>query len=162
MQRHTTHSLTHILSDLMHTHTLFFSRSQTNALCHKLSLSFPAACIRYHVFSLVSALVSEPSWAGSAHFRWHCIVWKIKQSAVFLWSWTFGLSHAAQWWSLILIWHLGYTKCILYECLCIYIYIYIYVYVCVCIYCTILPKVLGRPLLMKRFDYFSNFHEYKS
>ncbi len=32
---------------------------------------------------------------------------------------------------------------------------YIYIY-------TILPKVLGRPLLMNRFDYFSNFHEYKS
>ncbi len=28
--------------------------------------------------------------------------------------------------------------------------------------CTILPKVLGRPLLMNRFDYFSNFYEYKS
>ncbi len=27
---------------------------------------------------------------------------------------------------------------------------------------TILPKVLGRPLLMSRFDYFSNFYEYKS
>ncbi len=27
---------------------------------------------------------------------------------------------------------------------------------------TILPKVLGRPLLMNRFDYFSNFYEYKS
>ncbi len=27
---------------------------------------------------------------------------------------------------------------------------------------TILPKVLGRPLLMNRFDYFSNFNEYKS
>ncbi len=27
---------------------------------------------------------------------------------------------------------------------------------------TILPKVLGHPLLMNRFDYFSNFHEYKS
>ncbi len=27
---------------------------------------------------------------------------------------------------------------------------------------TILPKILGRPLLMNRFDYFSNFHEYKS
>ncbi len=26
---------------------------------------------------------------------------------------------------------------------------------------TILPK-LGRPLLMNRFDYFSNFYEYKS
>ncbi len=39
--------------------------------------------------------------------------------------------------------------------LCIYIYIYIYIY-------TILAKVLGRPLLMNRFDYFSNFHEYKS
>ncbi len=26
----------------------------------------------------------------------------------------------------------------------------------------ILPKVLGRPLLMNRFDYFSNFYEYKS
>ncbi len=25
---------------------------------------------------------------------------------------------------------------------------------------TILPKVLGRPLLMNRFDYFSNFYEY--
>ncbi len=33
--------------------------------------------------------------------------------------------------------------------------------VCVCVY-TILPKVLGRPLLMNRFDYFSNFYEYKS
>ncbi len=27
---------------------------------------------------------------------------------------------------------------------------------------TILPKVLGRPLLMNRFVYFSNFYEYKS
>ncbi len=27
---------------------------------------------------------------------------------------------------------------------------------------TILPKVLGRPLLMNRFDYFSNLYEYKS
>ncbi len=27
---------------------------------------------------------------------------------------------------------------------------------------TILPKVLGRPLLMNRFDYFSHFYEYKS
>ncbi len=27
---------------------------------------------------------------------------------------------------------------------------------------TILSKVLGRPLLMNRFDYFSNFYEYKS
>ncbi len=27
---------------------------------------------------------------------------------------------------------------------------------------TILPKVLGHPLLMNRFDYFSNFQEYKS
>ncbi len=27
---------------------------------------------------------------------------------------------------------------------------------------TILPKVLGRPLLMNMFDYFSNFYEYKS
>ncbi len=27
---------------------------------------------------------------------------------------------------------------------------------------TILAKVLGRPLLMNRFDYFSNFYEYKS
>ncbi len=27
---------------------------------------------------------------------------------------------------------------------------------------TILPKVLGRPLLMNRFDYCSNFYEYKS
>ncbi len=27
---------------------------------------------------------------------------------------------------------------------------------------TILPKLLGRPLLMNRFDYFSNFYEYKS
>ncbi len=27
---------------------------------------------------------------------------------------------------------------------------------------TILPKVLGRPLLINRFDYFSNFYEYKS
>ncbi len=27
---------------------------------------------------------------------------------------------------------------------------------------TILPKVLGRPLLMNTFDYFSNFYEYKS
>ncbi len=27
---------------------------------------------------------------------------------------------------------------------------------------TILPKVLGRPLLMNRLDYFSNFYEYKS
>ncbi len=27
---------------------------------------------------------------------------------------------------------------------------------------TILPKVLGHPLLMNRFDYFSNFYEYKS
>ncbi len=27
---------------------------------------------------------------------------------------------------------------------------------------TKLPKVLGRPLLMNRFDYFSNFYEYKS
>ncbi len=27
---------------------------------------------------------------------------------------------------------------------------------------TILPKVLGHPLLMNRFDYFSHFHEYKS
>ncbi len=27
---------------------------------------------------------------------------------------------------------------------------------------TILPKVLGRPLVMNRFDYFSNFCEYKS
>ncbi len=27
---------------------------------------------------------------------------------------------------------------------------------------TILPKVLGRHLLMNRFDYFSNFYEYKS
>ncbi len=26
---------------------------------------------------------------------------------------------------------------------------------------TILPKVLDRPLLMNRFDYFSNFYEYK-
>ncbi len=25
-----------------------------------------------------------------------------------------------------------------------------------------LPKVFGRPLLMNRFDYFSNFYEYKS
>ncbi len=33
--------------------------------------------------------------------------------------------------------------------------IYIYIY-------SILPKVLGRPLLMNRFDYFSNFYEYKS
>ncbi len=33
--------------------------------------------------------------------------------------------------------------------------IYIYIY-------TILPKVLGRPLLMNRFDYFSYFYEYKS
>ncbi len=39
----------------------------------------------------------------------------------------------------------------------IYIYIYIYIYTH-----TILPKVLGRPLLMNRFDYFSNFYEYKS
>ncbi len=36
-----------------------------------------------------------------------------------------------------------------FKCLCIYTY-------------TILPKVLGRPLLMNRFDYFSNFYEYKS
>ncbi len=35
------------------------------------------------------------------------------------------------------------------------IYIYIYIH-------TILPKVLGRPLLMNRFDYFSHFYEYKS
>ncbi len=36
-------------------------------------------------------------------------------------------------------------------------------YVCVCVYIyTILPKVLGHPLLMNRFDYFSNFYEYKS
>ncbi len=27
---------------------------------------------------------------------------------------------------------------------------------------TILPKVLGHPLLMNMFDYFSNFQEYKS
>ncbi len=27
---------------------------------------------------------------------------------------------------------------------------------------TILPKVLGRPLLMNRFDYFSHFYEYQS
>ncbi len=27
---------------------------------------------------------------------------------------------------------------------------------------TILPKVLGRPLLMNRFDYFSHFYEYKT
>ncbi len=27
---------------------------------------------------------------------------------------------------------------------------------------TILPKLLGRPLLMNRFDYFSHFYEYKS
>ncbi len=27
---------------------------------------------------------------------------------------------------------------------------------------TILPKVLGCPLLMNRFDYFSNSYEYKS
>ncbi len=27
---------------------------------------------------------------------------------------------------------------------------------------TILPKVLGRPLLLNRFDYFSNFYECKS
>ncbi len=27
---------------------------------------------------------------------------------------------------------------------------------------TILPKVLAHPLLMNRFDYSSNFHEYKS
>ncbi len=27
---------------------------------------------------------------------------------------------------------------------------------------TILLKVLGHPLLMNRFDYFSNFYEYKS
>ncbi len=27
---------------------------------------------------------------------------------------------------------------------------------------TILPKLLGNPLLMNRFDYFSDFHEYKS
>ncbi len=37
----------------------------------------------------------------------------------------------------------------------IYIYTHIYIY-------TILPKVLGHPLLMNRFDNFSNFHEYKS
>ncbi len=46
----------------------------------------------------------------------------------------------------------------------IYIYIYIYIYsICIYIYIyTILLKVLGRPLLMNRFDYFSNFYEYKS
>ncbi len=43
-------------------------------------------------------------------------------------------------------------KCCVYNFdQCIYIYIY-----------TILPKVLGHPLPMNRFDYFSNFHEYKS
>ncbi len=31
-----------------------------------------------------------------------------------------------------------------------------------CIIYTICTKVLGNPLVMKRFDYFSNFHEYKS
>ncbi len=42
-----------------------------------------------------------------------------------------------------------------------YMYIYIYIYIHIYTY-TILPKVLGRPLLMNRFDYFSNFYEYKS
>ncbi len=41
------------------------------------------------------------------------------------------------------------------------IYIYIYITPLQYIY-TILPKVLGHPLLMNRFDYFSHFHEYKS
>ncbi len=40
-------------------------------------------------------------------------------------------------------------------------YIVIYIYK-ICSTYTILPKVLGRPLLMNRFDYFSNFYEYKS
>ncbi len=45
----------------------------------------------------------------------------------------------------------------------IYIVIYIYIYILhrYNIY-TILLKVLGHPLLMNRFDYFSNFHEHKS
>ncbi len=54
----------------------------------------------------------------------------------------------------------------------LYIYIYIYIYMFglasllrttgyIFIY-TILPKVLGHPLLMDRFDYLSNFQVYKS
>ncbi len=46
----------------------------------------------------------------------------------------------------------------------IYLSIYLWLYnfnIYLSIY-IVLPKVLGRPLLMNRFDYFSNFYEYKS
>ncbi len=36
-----------------------------------------------------------------------------------------------------------------------FLYVQFYTY-------TILPKVLDHPLVMNRFDYFSNFYEYKS
>ncbi len=50
----------------------------------------------------------------------------------------------------------------LYICICVCVCIYIYIYIYIHYIYTILPKVLGHPLLMNRFDYFSNFQEYKS
>ncbi len=46
--------------------------------------------------------------------------------------------------------------------LSVYNFCHLSVLLSVCHLYTLLPKVLGRPLLMNRFDYFSNFYEYKS
>ncbi len=48
------------------------------------------------------------------------------------------------------------NKSIMNVNVCVYVYIYTHTPH------TLLLKVLGHPLLMNRFDYFSNFHEYKS
>ncbi len=50
----------------------------------------------------------------------------------------------------------------IYPSVCLSFLLFICSFVCLSFIYTILPKVLGRPLLMNRFDYFSNFHEYKS
>ncbi len=40
--------------------------------------------------------------------------------------------------------------------------LFLWAHVCYCLIYNILPKVLGHLLLINRFDYFSNFQEYKS
>ncbi len=67
----------------------------------------------------------------------------------------FPLTHLQIWASLFYLYFLTGVFVVSFipslNVMCLYIYIY-----------TILPKVSGRPLLMNRFDYFSNFYEYKS
>ncbi len=45
-------------------------------------------------------------------------------------------------------------------CVCMYVCIYIYIYIY--IYTHYIAKSIGSPTFNERFDYFSNFHEYKS